>query len=108
MKLETSNTETKDLDLVLRKEEIKKFINTVMYYRYGVDEIEKSKFLDDLQAIRIDEDKVILIDGFGDICDKFERDVTVTIPKKYKDELFNEFQIVLSVHGNKFYLQEII
>lgn len=107
MKLETSNAETKDLDLVLRKEEIKKFINTVMYYRYGVDEIEKSKFLDDLQAIEIYHDNIVIIDNHGDICDCFERDDTVTIPKKFEDELYNEFQIVVSPSGNDFHLQEL-
>ena len=97
-----------NINLLLRKEEIGKFISTIMYYRYGGSDSKKYKFIDNLQAIRIDEDKVILIDGFGDICDVFDRDGTVTLPKQFEDELFNEFQIVLSVHGNKFYLQELI
>ena len=97
-----------DINLLLRKEEIGKFINAIMYYRYSINENKKAQFLENLQAIRIDEDKIVLIDGFGDICDTFERDGVVAIPKKYSDELYNEFQVVLSLYRDKFYLKELI
>lgn len=99
--------EVKDIDLVLRKEEIKKFITTVMYYRYGSNEAQKSEFLNNIQAIQIEDGGINIIDNYGDICDRFIRDVNINIPKKSVFELLNEFQIIVSQSGNGFHLQEI-
>lgn len=81
--------------LTLRKEEVKKFINTIIFFRYS-DVAKIKEFLESLQAIQINDDEIVLVDNRGERRDIFKRNNTVTLPNKFSNEDLNRFQIVQS------------
>ena len=93
---ETTTDLNLDLNLILRKEEVKKFVNTIIFFRYGSDTNKIKEFLESLQEIQIHEDGIVLIDNHGERRDEFKRNGRVTLPFKFSNENLNTFQIVQS------------
>ena len=89
-------TSASDLNLILRKEEIRKFVNTIIFFRYGSDETKIKEFLEVTQEIQIHDNGIVLIDNHGERRDEFKRDGRVTLPKKFSIDELNTFQIVQS------------
>ena len=95
--MENNIEDTTTLEFHLRTKEVEKFVNQIIYFRFGANKRKIEKFLDRIRAVEVTEHGVKLIDCHGDLADSFPRNTNVLIlPKPRQQVYLNVFQVIQS------------